>query len=302
MSFARWVLFISLVCSAVPGVSKSQESIAWDQIQDKGMDELIKIIAQQVEKEGDYYWPLKRLRTLNNPAAIPGLEQAYRREAARSEEPIEAKPATFYGIAYSAQGAKLSREISRVIRLQSIASVLIRLGSKDEKYYKLLEKHAARALIRDIPYRATDPYEEGAVPEDFAEWCQKNGMDQESAGLHNHFDQTSVRLLAESRDARGRPLFLKGLWMKDLLAAAYAAEGLLGLGEPDSYTEIIAVCRKRPGKPAKRLARYLSGYDDPKALAAMEEFIKEEPSSDRRKRRNIDRDPKIMRGALLRED
>jgi hypothetical protein len=81
--------------------------------------------------------------------------------------------------------------------------------------------------------------------------------------------------LARTGDARGLAMLRRGLSSRNDLIRALAAKGLALLEGRDSVPAIIAACGTAPAQAAELVARALVFFDDPRAQAAADTYIKD---------------------------
>jgi len=162
----------------------------------------------------------------------------------------------------------------------SLASQLMELGIRDEKYFRYLAKKAQIAIERDVPFpmkfNEKGKAVRGEMSEAFLAWCEKNQVDPgEMTSILIYEDPIPVMLLAKSGDPRALPLLLRGLDSLNLYIVAKAAYGLGLIGDPRAIDHFIQAIDKAPEEVRPEIVKALGYFDHPKAQAALERFIQD---------------------------
>ena len=164
-------------------------------------------------------------------------------------------------------------------RRQKIASILVRFGEPDEKFYLYLEHFAILAVESEIPsfmkYDEHGKSVRGEMAEEFLEWCRLNNRDPgEVLGELMHELPSGLLHLTMAATPRAAPLLLRGLRSRNELVVLISARGLAILGDTAAIDPIIEECERRPAAVAKSLAfQALLFFDEPRAQAAVEKYM-----------------------------
>lgn len=185
----------------------------------------------------------------------------------------------------SAQPSKHTFPTDDLLDKSTIASALVRLGAKGSEYWGFLFAQAQIAAESDAPFPVLLDSKGQVLPKqlapEFLAWAKKQKVSPESAAW-NEFYGMPLRLmpLAETGDPRGLPLLRKALTSHNYLVQARAAQGLALLGDKDSIPLIINACVKAPGDFPAMIARALPFFEDLRARAGAERFIKDRAALD----------------------
>ena len=127
---------------------------------------------------------------------------------------------------------------------QYIAKSIVRLGEKDEKYYRYLESFAKEAINSDIP----DPYVYGAdgaavrgkLNPELKIWAENHCISVEEA-YYKAADTypTDVMRFGGTRDGRNLALLRRGLKSANPMVAAPSADALASMNDVDSIPFIL---------------------------------------------------------------
>lgn len=162
---------------------------------------------------------------------------------------------------------------------QQIARALIGLGDKDDAGWPILEKYALETIESDMPMPLLlddkGQIIRGKPNPAFLAWCKKNNVDP-NAGFEQYVykSQGDIELIAEVGDKRAIPLLMKALNSSNIYAASRAAMGLARRQHKDAIKPMLAICEKAHPEVAASVAEALAFFDDPRAQAAAEKFIK----------------------------
>jgi hypothetical protein len=154
--------------------------------------------------------------------------------------------------AFETQGEKRSR--------QDLAIALIRLGDKDDKYYRYLEAFAKEAVDSDAP----DVFVYGAdgVPlkpvqwsPEFYAWSAEHGMTIDSAvGQALGTFPSDLMLFAEAaKDPRGADLLRRGLRSHNPLVVSTCALILAGINDTASIPLVLQLINSEKHYPTAEL-------------------------------------------------
>jgi hypothetical protein len=149
---------------------------------------------------------------------------------------------------------------------QYIAKSIVRLGEKDEKYYRYLESFAKEAIESDIP----DPYVYGAdgaevrgkLSPQFNVWAEKRGISVAEAHYRaTNTYPTDVMRFGGTRDHRNLSLLRQGLKSLNLMVVAASADALALMNDVDSIPVILRMIETTNKPIAMLLIGSLSLYD-----------------------------------------
>lgn len=164
---------------------------------------------------------------------------------------------------------------------QRIASALIRLGDKDETYWKFLVDQATQAIENNAP-NFIETEENGKTSDSqpskaFIDWAKAHDVDVSTA-LENEMSlyPGAVSAIGMTGDARGIPLLRRALRSSNFLIQSQAALGLATIGDNDSIPLIVEACKKAPADSAAQIAKSLVYFDDPQAQSAVDTYVPKE--------------------------
>ena len=218
-------------------------------------DPLFAFQRQSAPELMDHYFDLptiplfitRRLIHLDDPRAIPGLRNAFDREA---------KP--------------LNREF--------IAAALVRLGDTDSRYFSYLIQAALDALNEDIPYRST-PASDAETDDlerhvEIQTWAQTH-----SAPVTHAIWQATIEIpgaieaLGLTEDRRSMPIFLRALKSPNVLVVRQAAFALARMRQKSAVGPIVAACQLQSIEDRPWTAKSLLYFRSEKAQKAARKLI-----------------------------
>ncbi len=168
-----------------------------------------------------------------------------------------------------------------IAQLDIIASALVRLGDKDEAYWKFLLDQASLAIGSDLP----DPFHDSQwdtahrqLSPELNAWAHTHNVDYSTAAQSAVYElPQKVLLLGVTGDQRAIPLLRRGLQARNPIIAMMAAQGLAKIQDKDSIPLIIDACRKAPKGFANGIAgASLIFFDDPRAQSAVDSYVPKE--------------------------
>lgn len=209
---------------------------------------------------------LERIAKARDLQAIPVLEEIFdqRRKQAIGVKTLLAKipPPHQPDDRYQANVLRWNNDLH-------IASVLVRLGVKDDLYWDYLVGQARTSLEIDIPFPLKTDAQEGPNPPEspnFLVWATSHNLDKGNLAMFELMVlPIAVINLAVTGDPRGAPLFREALVSTNPMFQIVGAEGLAELHDDDSVTLIIATCKKVSASQRKIIAESLPYFDDPQA-------------------------------------
>lgn len=156
-----------------------------------------------------------------------------------------------------------------------IASALIRLRGKDDRYWNYLVEQANLVLNSDPPFPSNTDSQGKSLPSpEFDNWVKSHNLDPGLAAEDAMLVSPSyILLLAETGDPRAVPLLHRALLARNYLIQAYAASGLAKLQDRNSIPLIIQACKTDPPDASAAIAQSLLYFNDPKAQAAAEKYM-----------------------------
>lgn len=159
-----------------------------------------------------------------------------------------------------------------------IASALIKVGNRDDRYWSYLVSRARDSLDIDIPNPVSfgeDGKEiKGKISPEFDKWAKSQENTDEPWAKDPFFGpMLPLGLLGGTGDPRAIPLLRRGLLARSYLIEAVAAEGLAELHDKDSIQLILDACKRAPADAAFGIAMMLLQFNDPEAQAAAEPFF-----------------------------
>ena len=149
---------------------------------------------------------------------------------------------------------------------QYIASSIVRLGEKDEKYYRYLESFAKVAVDSDLPnpyvYGADGVAVRGKLNPDLKIWAEKNGISVEEA-FHRASDTfpTDLMRFGGTRDGRNLALLRRGLKSANPMVVAPSADALASMNDVDSIPFVLRLIETSSKSLALALTISLTLYD-----------------------------------------
>jgi len=173
----------------------------------------------------------------------------------------------------------------------TIASALVRLGAKEEQYWRFLVAQAKIAAENDAPFPILLDSKGQMLPKqlssEFIAWARVQKVSPENAAWNQQYGMPLRMMpLAATGDPRGLSLLRKALTTHNYLVQAKAAQGLALLRDKDSIPLIINACTKAPGDFSMLIARALPFFDDPRARAGAEQFIRDRAVLDELREQN----------------
>jgi len=210
---------------------------------------------------------LERIAKTHDVQAIPVLEEIFDQRRSRTvgvDTLLSKLPRPPHQVedSYEAEELNWRNELH-------IASVLIRLGVKDDVYWNYLAEQVQATLRLKIPFPWKTDAQEGPNPPTspkFVAWAKSRNRDQNVAAMFQLRDMpSSVLLLATTDDPRGIPLLRQGLESANPMIQMVSANGLAELHDKQSVPLIIDVCKKASASERNALAESLLYFDDPQA-------------------------------------
>jgi HEAT repeat protein len=176
-----------------------------------------------------------------------------------------------------ALAAEFSRTSNPSLKAK-IASVLLRLGNKDDQYWDFLIKQATSVLDNDAPlYLAfdADGNESHQQPsQEFINWTTTHHVPLQQAIEDQAFHYPFLILdIASIGDPRAIPILRRALLSPSPLIQSPAALGLAELKDKDSIPLIIEACKRAPSSAAGIIAIPLVYFDDPAAQSAFDQYV-----------------------------
>lgn len=221
--------------------------------------------------DGDIKVPsdLEKIAKAHDLRAVPALEEIFdqRRKQTLGIKALLAKiPPPPHQVETSYEANEINLQIE-----MHIASVLIRLGAKDDLYWNYLAEQTKAALEINMPFPMKTDAQEGPNPPEnpkLLSWAKSRNLDQNVVAMFQLMVlPTPITFLASTGDPRGIPLLRQRLTSHNPLIQASAAEGLAVLRDNDSVPLIIATCKKVSASERTLLAKSLLYFDDPQAQA-----------------------------------
>ena len=158
-----------------------------------------------------------------------------------------------------------------------VASVLVRMGDKNEAYWDYLVALAERAIESDAP----DPFnlmagkQDDPISPDFKIWAIKHNIPLETALTMTDELAQDLAPLAKTGDPRGIPLLRKALGSPMFLISSLAAAGLAQANDVFSVPLIVDACKRLPPEWAHFLVDDLLFFDDPLAQRTFRSYFPE---------------------------
>jgi hypothetical protein len=219
--------------------------------------------------DGDVKLPsdLEKIAKTHDMRAIPVLEEIFdqRRSHTLSIRALQSKLPS----ASSRGDSRFETDWLNMENELHIASILIRLGAKDDVYWNYLAEQVQAALKINIPFPLKIEAQEGPNPPtnpEFLAWAKSRNRDQNVTFMFEFSVLPSpVLFLATTDDSRGIPLLRQGLKSANPMIQMVSAKGLAGLRDKESVPLIIAACEKASASERTALAESLLYFDDPQA-------------------------------------
>src|SRR6185437_15655297 len=202
---------------------------------------------------------LKRVADTHDLQAVPVLEEIFdqRRSHTLSVRALQSKlpSASSHGESrFETEWRKLEDELH-------IASVLIKLGVKDDVYWNYLAEQVQAIVRINIPFPFKTDAQEGPNPStspEFTAWVKSRNLDQDEAVIYQLTKMPiPVLLLAMMDDPRGIPLLRQGLKSANPIIQMVSADGLAQLHDNESVPLSSPPAKKSPSRNATRsLSRF----------------------------------------------
>ena len=161
-----------------------------------------------------------------------------------------------------------------------IASVLVRLGLKDDKYWNYLIEAAAQSLKSAAPLPSISDHDgkaPGQPPAELAAWAREKGISIDDAFQKALFEDAGPMLmLVMTGDRRAIPLAREGLKSRNFMIQVMSARGLAGIQDRDSIPYIVAAVRSAPRDAAAGIATWLIYFDDTEAQRIVDAYVPKE--------------------------
>jgi HEAT repeat protein len=169
------------------------------------------------------------------------------------------------------QFARVQEPLSKA----QIASVLLKLGDKDETYWDFLVKLST--LVTDAPdfwsYDSQGKLVPGPTAE-FIAWAKASNLSAAEMGeWPQYWLPGPIAALGMSGDPRAVPILQQGLSSRNHMIEMAAAKGLAEFQDKDSIPLIIEACKKAPAGAADVIAESLVYFDDLDAQRAVDTYI-----------------------------
>jgi hypothetical protein len=171
-----------------------------------------------------------------------------------------------------------------------LASALMMLGDKDDKYWDFLLKRAMDAVDDDAPFfLRVDENGKFVTTEPspaFLQWAADNHLTTEQAVDRVWFDDPgAIGDIGQADDPRAIPTLRRALLSQNFLIQAAAAQGLAYMGDRDSISLIIDACKRSPKGASVIIAEPLVYFDDSEAQDAVDLYLPKEYAAEARKAR-----------------
>lgn len=171
-----------------------------------------------------------------------------------------------------------------------IASSLVRLGDKDETYWKFLITQAIPAADNDAPFfLGVDQSTDGTpkLAPDFLQWAADRHVSVDDAiELEAGRDPAAIDHLGFTRDVRAVPILRRALSSPNFYVEIAASRSLANIHDSGSIPLITAACSKAPAWAATQIALPLVYFDDKDAQRAVTLYVPKERAVDARKARS----------------
>ncbi|MGC2620245.1 MAG: HEAT repeat domain-containing protein [Acidobacteriaceae bacterium] len=169
-----------------------------------------------------------------------------------------------------------------------IASSLVRLGEKDESYWKFLVTQAIPAADNDAPFLLeVDQNGSTNLAPGFLQWAADHNISVDHAiELEAGLDPAAIDHLGYSRDERAVPILRRALSSPNFYVEMAASRSLANIHDSGSIPLITAACSKAPAWAATQIALPLVYFDDKDAQRAVTLYVPNERAVDARKARS----------------
>ena len=161
---------------------------------------------------------------------------------------------------------------------ENVASVLMRLGQRDDAYWSVLYKRAQEIVDSHVPYPLafdeTGKTIRGVLSPNFLQWAEDHGQSKDEIGEEQlYVFPGEILLMADVGDPRGLSILRKGLSSPNYSVRIIAARGLALLQDKNSISSIIEAAETAPKEAQPLIASSLVAFDDSRARAAAEELV-----------------------------
>ena len=163
----------------------------------------------------------------------------------------------------------------------SIASKLVKLGDKDDTYWRFVVDQAREPIEGDIPLAVSFDAEGKHTPDsspEFTAWAKAHNLSPEETAqaAFNTVYPLKLGVLANTGDPRAIPLLRRGLLARNFMVEAGSAMGLAILKDRDSIPLIVEACKRAPAWAKGAIAMSLLQFNDPEAQNAAEPYLPKE--------------------------
>jgi HEAT repeat protein len=169
----------------------------------------------------------------------------------------------------------------------SIASVLVRLGDKDDTYWNFVVKKATEAVESDEPTPVPDPQGQTGTNQmnpTFVAWAKAHDLSIGEAFEHVMYDTPGfVGWLGSTGDRRAIPLLQRALSSQNFMIQVSGAEGLAEIQDKDSVRLIIQACQRNPNIARAMSMFSLIYFDDPEAQRFVDANLPKDVADERRR-------------------
>ena len=158
-----------------------------------------------------------------------------------------------------------------------VASVLVRMGDKNEAYWNHLVALAERAIKSEAPnpFNLMAGKQDDPISPDFKIWANTHNIPLEKALTMTDELTQDLAPLARTGDPRGVPLLRKALGSPIVSVSGLAAAGLAQANDVSSAPLIVDACKRLPPEWAHLLADSLLFFDDPLAQRTFHSYFPE---------------------------
>ena len=209
-------------------------------------------------------YDLEVIRVAHATEAVPALERQFARIEVPPEEP------------------KNLDDLDKLLDKAKIASVLVKFGNRDDRYWDFLVKLATPVITSDAPgFMAYDQQgnpKSGPSPE-FTQWAKAHHVspsDGHVAENNVYIHPSWVAFLGLTGDPRAVPLLRRALLSPNGMIKIWASMGLAEVGDKDSIPLVIQACKRSPATEASAIAESLVYFDDPEAQRAVDTYVSKE--------------------------
>lgn len=161
---------------------------------------------------------------------------------------------------------------SQIALKERIASILMRIGVRDQVYFDFLSKQAEESLEVDAPWAELFDPNTGQVTginPAFMLWCKKHNLTPAQVFEDARYKVPIPWLyLASAGDQRAFNILLKGLHAENKMIVGYAALGLAKLQNSSAIDPLIAAASETTIGVKYQIAQALWFFNDPKAKTA----------------------------------